>query len=116
MYKLAAYDGVARAKRSEGKATLGGRKQVCRLYDATGIASGDTIALTEETVDGEPLLRPVMRGGRRLEPREPLDAARDRTIAARATLSSTLRTTAPTDEPYPVDITSTLQAVSDAAR
>ena len=116
VYKLAAYDGAPRAKRSEGKATLGGPKQVYRRYDSTGTASGDTIALTDETVAGEPLLRPVMRGGRRLDPREPLDAARARTIAARATLPPALRTIERSHQPYPVGVTSTLRAASDSAR
>ncbi len=40
-YKLQEYAGVARRKRSEGKATWPGRKQVYRNYDDNGMMSGD---------------------------------------------------------------------------
>lgn len=57
------------AKRSTGKATLPGRKQVWRVMEG-GSASHDVLALEGETIDGaRPLLRCVMRDGRRIEPR-----------------------------------------------
>lgn len=117
VYKLAAYDGEPRAKRSEAKATLGGRKQVYRRFDADGIATGDTIALAEEDqIEGSSLLRQVMRQGRRLEPREPLEATRQRTLAARATLPPHLRALAPAAPGYPVEATPALRAASHPAR
>jgi nicotinate phosphoribosyltransferase len=50
-------------KLSVGKVTLPGRKQVYRFKDANGNFSGDTIALADEKVKGEPLLVKVMEKG-----------------------------------------------------
>jgi nicotinate phosphoribosyltransferase len=58
--------GRPRRKRSEGKATWPGRKQVWRCYDVQGQMAGDVISLADESQQGEPLLCPVMRGGRRV--------------------------------------------------
>jgi len=66
VYKLQDYAGRPRRKRSTGKATWPGRKQVFREYDAAGHLRSDTIALADEALPGRPLLQPVMRAGRRL--------------------------------------------------
>jgi nicotinate phosphoribosyltransferase len=50
-------------KLSEGKTTLPGRKQVYRLKDENGNYSKDVIALANEKINGEPLLRKVMEKG-----------------------------------------------------
>ncbi len=65
-YKLVEYAGRPRCKRSEGKGTLPGRKQVFREYGPDGRIAADSIGLDGEHVDGTPLLRPVMIGGARL--------------------------------------------------
>jgi len=75
VYKLQEYDGRPRRKRSEGKATWPGRKQVFREYDAAGRIGRDTIGLVDERLPGRPLLQPVMRGGRRL-PQPTLETSR----------------------------------------
>ncbi|MCD6707265.1 MAG: nicotinate phosphoribosyltransferase [Thiobacillus sp.] len=67
-YKLQEYAGRARRKRSEGKATWPGRKQVYRRHDADGRMAGDMVTLETDSQPGEPLLIPVMRGGRRVAP------------------------------------------------
>ena len=66
-YKLQEYAGRARRKRSEGKATWPGRKQVYRRYHTDGTIAGDVVALLDEPTEGEGLLRPAMRHGRRVE-------------------------------------------------
>lgn len=66
-YKLVEYAGRARRKRSSGKMTWPGRKQVVRQHDATGVMSRDTLALHDEVAAGQALLRPVMRAGALLE-------------------------------------------------
>lgn len=66
-YKLQEYAGVARRKRSEGKATWPGRKQVFRRDDVAGQMAGDTLTLEGDLQPGRPLLGPVMSGGRRSE-------------------------------------------------
>jgi nicotinate phosphoribosyltransferase len=65
-YKLQEYAGIPRRKRSEGKAAWPGRKQVWRRYDTSGRLAGDLVSLADDRQEGEALLRPVMRGGRRL--------------------------------------------------
>jgi nicotinate phosphoribosyltransferase len=66
VYKLQEYAGRPRRKRSTGKATLPGRKQVFRVCDADGRLRADTIGLVGEPLPGRPLLVPAMRAGRRL--------------------------------------------------
>jgi nicotinate phosphoribosyltransferase len=66
-------------------------KQVYRLEES-GRLTADTIALAEEKgVPGWPLLRQVMAAGRRLDPPESLDAARERCRAGLASLPAELR-------------------------
>lgn len=77
-YKLQEYDGEPRRKRSEGKATWPGRKQVFRQLDATGAMERDTLCLDSETFPGTPLLAPAMRGGRRVASLPSLEEARRR--------------------------------------
>ncbi len=64
-YKLQEYAGIPRRKRSQGKATYPGRKQVWRQRDGEGIFSGDVLSLVDERHEGEALLKPVMRAGQR---------------------------------------------------
>ncbi len=107
-YKLQEYAGKPRRKRSEGKATLPGRKQVWRRFDADGRMVGDTIALLEEPGEGEPLLQPVMRGGRTVAPLPSLEAARGRLARELRRLPAGLRGLA-TDHSYPVTVSPGLE-------
>jgi len=66
VYKIQEYAGRPRRKRSAGKATWPGRKQVFREYDGGSRIVRDTIGLADETLPGTPLLQPMMRQGRRL--------------------------------------------------
>ncbi len=81
VYKLQEYAGLARRKRSAGKATWPGRKQVWRCYDAAGKMAGDVLSLEGDTQAGTPLIEPVMKDGRRLRPSPSL--ADIRALAAR---------------------------------
>ncbi|MFI6265221.1 nicotinate phosphoribosyltransferase [Micromonospora sp. NPDC051006] len=73
-YKLVAVGDRPVLKLSPGKATLPGPKQIFRDRSA---ASGDVVGLRdEEPGDREPLLVPVMRDGRRLDPVDPAGAVR----------------------------------------
>ncbi len=84
IYKLVAIEGRGgrmepRKKRSDdpGKATLPGMKQVYRLYGADGLARGDCLDLARtrgRVPEGvaRPLLRPMFRRGKRVEPSRPL--------------------------------------------
>lgn len=75
-YKLQEYAGVARRKRSEGKGTWPGRKQVYRNFDADGFMTGDTVTLADALYTGQPLLEQVMQNGRRLAPAPSLSELR----------------------------------------
>jgi nicotinate phosphoribosyltransferase len=66
VYKLQEYAGFPRRKQSTGKATWPGRKQVWRRYDGEGRMLGDVLSLEDEAQGGEPLLVPVMQGGKRV--------------------------------------------------
>ncbi len=109
-YKLQEYAGQARRKRSIGKATWPGRKQVWRRYDNQGRMAGDVISLESDTQAGEPLLVPVMRGGRRLAA-TPLADIRSHAAASLARLPEPLRQL---QEPYeyPVEIASALHELA----
>jgi nicotinate phosphoribosyltransferase len=112
VYKLQEYGGVARRKRSTGKATWPGRKQTFRAIDAAGVWVEDVVTLEGDPQPGTPLLHCVMRGGRRVDPPEPLAASRARARAELAALTARLRTLADAVEPYPVRIA---QALVDKA-
>ena len=79
-YKLVEYAGKARRKRSEGKVLWPGRKQVYRSYDDTGFMVGDVLSLEDDKLQGEALIRPVMKGGRRLSASVSLKHLRERTL------------------------------------
>jgi nicotinate phosphoribosyltransferase len=113
VYKLQEYAGQARRKRSSGKATWPGRKQVYRRLDSNGRCAGDTVALTTETFPGEPLLVEVMRGGQRVAPSPPLAVVRAHCAAQLATLPPELRRLDPPWPSYPVTISPGIRALAD---
>ncbi|SKA35888.1 nicotinate phosphoribosyltransferase [Enhydrobacter aerosaccus] len=90
-YKLQEYAGRPRRKMSEGKVTWPGCKQVYRHYAADGTIAGDVVALLDETADGEALLHPVMRAGRRCGLLPRLAEARAHAATSLARLPAPLR-------------------------
>jgi nicotinate phosphoribosyltransferase len=109
-YKLEAFGGRARRKRSEGKATWPGVKQVWRRHDADGRLAG-VVSLADDAQPGTPLLVPVMRGGRAL-PAPTLAAARAHAARELAALPEALRTL-DAAAPYPVAIAPALRRLAD---
>ena len=93
VYKLQSYAGKPRRKRSEGKTTWPGAKQVWRWSGPDGRLERDLVALADEATPagGQALLQPVMRAGRRLAPPEPLEALRAHAAAQLAALPGPLR-------------------------
>ena len=71
-YKLQEYAGLPRRKRSTGKATWPGRKQVWRHYDADGRMRQDILSEENDHQAGQPLIQAVMTNGRRLQPQPTL--------------------------------------------
>lgn len=112
VYKLQSYAGVARRKRSEGKATWPGIKQVWRRYDANGFLAGDRVGLADEPAWGEALLQPCMRAGRRLPTMPTLDEARAHCRAQLARLPEALRRLEPAPGAFPVEISARLHALA----
>ena len=90
-YKLQEYAGKPKRKLSEGKATWPGRKQVWRAYDAQGRMAGDILSIESDTQQGEALVVPVMRGGKRVTSAETLAAIRARAARELARLPEPLR-------------------------
>lgn len=111
VYKLQEYGGRPRRKRSEGKATWPGVKQVYRERDREGRFSCDHLALAGESAPGDPLLRPVMRGGRRLQPPPTLEGIRAHAAAQLQALPDSLRSLTRT-VPYPVIVSESLQSLA----
>ena len=90
-YKLQEYAGIARRKRSVGKATWPGRKQVWRSFGDDGRMTGDVLALQDDRRTGESLLLPFMRHGRRLAAPPALADIRKRAAQGLAQLPEPLR-------------------------
>lgn len=111
VYKLQEYAGRPRRKRSEGKATWPGRKQVFRR-NAGGWMAGDLLALEDERHEGEALIVPVMQAGRRLAPSPPLAELRRRAAEEISRLPGPLRRL---DEapPYPVTTSEALLRMAE---
>jgi nicotinate phosphoribosyltransferase len=96
-------------KRSQGKATWPGRKQVYRIVDR-GVATRDLVCLADEPAPpgGEPLLAPVMRNGTRIASDPPLATMRQHSRRAVDALPETLRTLDPAASSYRVETSASL--------
>jgi nicotinate phosphoribosyltransferase len=101
-YKLMEYDGRARLKKSAGKATLPGRKQVMRCFK-DGTMVRDTVTLEGDRQEGAPLIEKVMDQGRRLSPPPDLTALAAHTKSQLQSLPENLRRLAVAPS-YPVEI------------
>lgn len=110
-YKLTEYAGLPRRKRSEGKATWPGRKQVFRNFGGDGAMAGDTLRLHDERGAGKPLLELVMVGGRREGAAPGLDGSREHARWQLAALPAPLRELEAA-EPYAVEISPALATLA----
>jgi nicotinate phosphoribosyltransferase len=106
-YKLQEYAGIPRRKRSTGKATWPGRKQVWRRYGPDGRMAGDVLSVETDDQPGEPLIQPVMRAGRRLHPQTNLDQCRAHAARELGRLPDALRRLRPSTA-YPVVVADAL--------
>jgi len=112
VYKLQEYAGKPRRKRSTGKATWPGRKQVYRRYDRAGRLEHDVITVEGDCHPGEALLVPVLRNGKRLAAPEGLAAIRERAAAQLAKLPDSLRALESAASPYRVEIAPVLRELA----
>jgi nicotinate phosphoribosyltransferase len=113
-YKLQEYAGRPRRKRSEGKATWPGRKQVWRAYDTDGRMRGDILSVESDTQQGETLVVPVMRAGKRLAPAPTLAQIRERAARDLARLPVKLQRLE-SGADYPVQVADALIALAQEA-
>jgi len=109
-YKLQEYAGIPRRKRSQGKATWPGRKQVWRSIAPSVEFIGDIVTLEAERRDGTALLQPAMRGGRRVAPATSLAQIRDQARNQLARMPAPLRRLEPFS--YPVEISECLRSLA----
>ncbi len=112
VYKLQEYAGRACRKRSEGKATWPGRKQVYRHDGADGRMAYDVLTLADDPEDGTALIQPIMREGRHLAPAPALADVRARVADELARLPEHLRRLQD-GPPYQVRVS---QALRDLAK
>ncbi len=113
-YKLMAYGGKPRRKRSSGKETWPGGKQVFRTIGPDGRLAGGVVTVEGDRQEGTPLVVPLMRAGQRIGPAESLSGIRARAAEQIARLSDDLRGLAPA-APFPVTIAPALKEMARAA-
>lgn len=90
-YKLQEYAGRPCRKRSEGKATWPGRRQVYRSYTDGGYLDHDVVTTFNDRQAGDPLLHPAMKEGRRLAPAPALDDIRKQVAIQLSKLPDSMR-------------------------
>ena len=112
VYKLVELDGRVTAKFSEDKHTLPGAKQVFRF------STHDTVACSWECLGCGPgedearaLLRPVLVGGKLVEPLPEVTAAREYAAESIQRLPTAIRSLFDTDQQYRVDHSAALVAL-----
>jgi nicotinate phosphoribosyltransferase len=114
VYKLQEYAGQARRKKSQGKTTWPGCKQVYRRRASDGSFSGDLVTLADDVRgDGEALITPVMRKGQRIEPAEPLERIRERSNDQLASLPKRLTVLGDSAKDYPVEMSQSLKDLAE---
>ena len=120
VYKLVDIDGMPVMKKSSGKMTYPGRKQIFRQFHQ-GKVVGDRLGLITETPtdsDGDsesPLLQLIMQQGKLLQEHDSLDQIAQRTTASVASLPDSVRRL---DQPTPMqpEISAALQLLTDQTR
>jgi nicotinate phosphoribosyltransferase len=113
VYKLQEYAGRPRRKRSEGKATWPGRKQVYRTLDDSDQMTNDVLTFHDAAQTASGLLVPAMRGGKRLAASPPLANVRQYAATQLEHLPDRLRSLE-RSEPYRVTISAALQECARA--
>ncbi|MEE9219883.1 MAG: nicotinate phosphoribosyltransferase [Acidobacteriota bacterium] len=113
VYKLVEYAGRPRLKLSSHKILLPGRKQIFRRM-RDGRFESDVIGRHDESLDGEPLLVPVMKAGRCLPEMQPdLETIRERARRQVESLPPEIRSLDKRSPGYPVRISENLASDRD---
>ena len=82
-----------------------------RCYDDDGCMREDILSLEGDNVDGEALIRPMMKDGRRLSAAEPLERSRQRALGEFKRLPETLKRLEQGIE-YPVTVSEALKKLA----
>ena len=90
--RMQEYAGAPVASVPRGKTTWPGCKQVYRALDDTGYMTSDVLTLHDDRQKGEPLLIPILRNGKRMDPPRALSALRERAANQLVRLPNKLRT------------------------
>lgn len=91
VYKLVEIDGIPVMKKSSGKVTYPGRKQIFRSFES-GKLKADSLGLAwESPLGAQPLLQLFLKQGKRVQPPETLAQIRQRTSASVAALPQAVR-------------------------
>jgi nicotinate phosphoribosyltransferase len=85
---------------------------VWRRYGADGRMTGDLLGLEDSRDDGEPLLQPVMKNGRRLEASPPIEQVRQRVKCGLERLLEPLQRL-DTGTTYPVEVAAELKELAE---
>ena len=115
VYKLQQYAAKPRRKRSTGKATWPGPKQVFRERAPSGEYRSDRIVRDGEPATGEPLLTEVMRAGRRTLQSPTLSSIREHCRSELRALPGRLRALSGADASFPVSISDALRTLARSA-
>jgi len=111
-YKIQEYANKPRRKRSSGKSTWPGRKQVFRSYESDGRIRSDLITLADDQEDGRALLECVVSGGIRVAKSPSLGAIRDYAASELASLPDAMSDPLSKSH-YPVEISTSLRALAE---
>ncbi len=94
--------------------TWPGCKQVCRRRATNGSFNGDLVTLASDVRgDGEALIVPVMRKGKRTMPAETLERIRERSSDQLASLPKHLIVLAVSAKRYPVEMSQGLKGLAE---
>jgi nicotinate phosphoribosyltransferase len=113
-YKLQEYAGRPRRKRSEGKATWPGRKQVFRRYNEDGCICEDILTIEDVPCDGKPLIEHIMHQGTRISTSPTLVDSRNHAARELACLPEDYRGLESINT-YPVIVSPALEDLADEA-
>ncbi|MCT7951225.1 nicotinate phosphoribosyltransferase [Ancylothrix sp. C2] len=92
VYKLVEIEGIPVMKKSQGKGSYPGRKQIYRHYENGQIVAEELGLISEKSPTEESgLLQLVFKEGKRLEPTEPLELIAQRTANSVASLPPLIR-------------------------
>ncbi|MEG4284774.1 nicotinate phosphoribosyltransferase [Microcoleus sp. A006_D1] len=118
VYKLVEIDGIPVMKEASGKLTYPGRKQIFRTVK-NGQIIGDCLGLSEETLHNWdsyiPLMKLIVKEGKRVQESESLEAIAKRTAASVASLPPETRQLNNPISP-PVEISTDLQTLTQKTK